>query len=223
MKPAAIMGITILGFAFLALGAGAHSASPAGTARAGGYRIVLASTRDGATRAYSARPDGSHLTPLLRPTHALEPLDVSGNGRTVLYTDHRYPNTISVSHADGTGLRRVARGNKKSGIDSATLSPDGKMLAFTSSQRISVVGADGRGRRSLGVGSEPDWSPDGKALVFANEAKHCSVVVQSLQGGRRVLARGACSASPKWSPDGRWIAYESGSETTSLWVVGLNG
>ncbi len=226
MKLATITGITILGFAFLALGAGALSASPAGTARASGYRIVLASTRDGATRAYSARPDVSHLTPLLRPTRALEPLDVSGNGRTVLYTDHRYPNTIYVSRADGTGLRRVARGNKKSGIDSATLSPDGKRLAFTSSspQRISVVGADGRGRRSLGVGSEPDWSPDGKALVFANEAKHCSVLVQSLQGGRRVLARGgACSASPKWSPDGRWIAYERGSGTTSLWVVGLNG
>ncbi len=121
MKLATITGITILGFAFLALGAGALSASPAGTARASGYRIVLASTRDGATRAYSARPDGSHLTPLLRPTRALEPLDVSGNGRTVLYTDHRYPNTIYVSRADGTGLRRVARGNKKSGIDCSEL------------------------------------------------------------------------------------------------------
>lgn len=225
MKPVAITSVTVLGFALLAMSAGAPLASPAGAARAGGYRIVLASTRDGETRAYSARPDGSRLTPLLRPGRALEPLDLSGDGSTVAYKDHRFPNAVYISNAAGTGLRRVARGAKKWSIDSAVLSRDGKELAFTSDypQRIFIVGADGRGRRFLAVGSEPDWSPDGKALVFASHAKQSSILVQTLQGERRVLARGAYFTSPKWSPDGRWIAYESGSGNTNLWVVGPNG
>ena len=48
------------------------SASAAGTAVGpAGYRILLASNRDGDTRAYSVLPDGSRLTPLLASSRAL--------------------------------------------------------------------------------------------------------------------------------------------------------
>jgi Tol biopolymer transport system component len=184
--------------------------------------IVLGSTRDGETRAYSMRPSGSRLTPLLRASRALEPLAVSGSGREVAYRDRH---SIYVSRADGRDLRRVVRGVSLDDFGSASLSPDGKRLAFTSSSQIFVVGTDGRGRRRLASGSEPAWSPDGKALVFAAQgSKRCAVVIQPLRGARRVLVHGACS-SPKWSPNGRWIAYEADApkETVALWVVSPSG
>jgi TolB protein len=193
MKLRILSGLAILGGALLALSAGAPSAAPAQTTGAGGYWLVLASTRDGDARAYSARPDGSRLTPLLRPRPALAPLDVSRNGQIVAFKDHRYPHTIYVSRADGTRLHPVARGSNRSDIDSAVLSPDGKRLAFTSGRGIFVIGSEGRGRRRLALGREPAWSPDGKAIAYVTAGrKRCDVAVQPLQGGGRVLAHGGC-------------------------------
>jgi Tol biopolymer transport system component len=227
MKLVTVSSLAVLACALLAVTEGTPLASPAGTTRAGGYRLVLGSTRAGETRAYSMLPNGSRLTPVIRPSRALEPLDVSADGRTVAYRDHRYPNAIYVSSAAGTGLRRVARGNKKWSIDFAALSPDGKELAFTSDypKRIFIVGADGRGLRNVATGYEPDWSPDGRALAFTGVVrKQAALVVQPLQGRRRVLARGDAS-SPTWSPNGRWISYGAiGSRSkTGLWVVRPNG
>jgi Tol biopolymer transport system component len=227
MKLVTISSLALLACTLLAVATGTSSASPAGTNRAGGYRLVLGSTRGGETRAYSMLPNGSRLTPVIRLSRALEPLDVSADGRTVAYRDHRFPNAIYVSSAAGTGLRRVARGNKKWSIDSAVLSPDGKKLAFTSDypKRIFIVGADGRGLRNLAPGYDPDWSPDGRALAFTGVVgKQAGLVVQPLHGRRRVLARGD-SSSPTWSPNGRWISYgATGSRSrTALWVVRPNG
>ena len=102
MKLVTISSLALLACTLLAVATGTSSASPAGTTRAGGYRLVLGSTRAGETRAYSMLPNGSRLTPVIRPSRALEPLDVSANGRTVAYRDHRYPNAIYVSSAAGT-------------------------------------------------------------------------------------------------------------------------
>jgi hypothetical protein len=225
MKLRNLAGFAVLSFTMLATFQGTPSAAPA-TARLGSPRLVLASTRAGFPGAYSVRPDGSRLTPLLRPRPALEPLDVSRNGRIVVFRSRGYPHTIYVSRADGTGLHRVISGNPD--IDSAVLSPDGRRLALTTGQGIVVIGSDGRGRRRVAKGREPAWSPDGKALVYVTVGKRCAVAVQPLRGGSgRVLARGGCLSltGPKWSPDGRHVAYEAHApkDTISLWVVGSGG
>lgn len=177
--------------------------------RTGRYWIVLGSNRDGADRAYSVRPDGSRLTPLLG--RAFFPVSISGDGRTVAYRGDRgpYHSDLYVSHADGTGLHRVVRNGFR-----AALSPNGKRLAFPLSGKregLAVVGTDGRGLRRLTSGDDdaPSWSPDGKALVFHRYISRTGddeIVVQPLRGKARVLGRGR---SPQWSPDGRWIAYQS--------------
>jgi hypothetical protein len=189
----------------------AQTASAAKSSGPGGsYWIVLGSDRDGTNRAYSIRPDGSRLTPLLPKSRSHAPQVVSANGRLVAYNDGY------VSRADGTGLRRIGKGGW-----SMALSRDGRMLAFTAPDGIWVVETNGRGRRRVVSGRwtfEPDFSPDTKAIAYSSFVGDDEYLfVKPLRGKRRRLGLGK---RPKWSPDGRWIAYAA---SDGAYVVRPNG
>jgi hypothetical protein len=201
------------------------AASAARTSPGAVFWIVLSSDRDGQTRGYSMRSDGSRVTPLLPRDSALVPHAVSSDGGMISYDDGA-GNGIYVSRANGKGIKRLAR---KGG--GAVFSRDGKRLAFTFNdfRNIAVIGTDGRGRRTVVSGhhdEELDWSPDGKSLVFLRlTGAAVAVVVQPLHGSQRVVVRRAIAAAPKWSPTGDWIAYQFGNNerTRGVYVVQPNG
>src|SRR5947209_8205907 len=130
-----------------------------------GYRILLMSNRDGATRGYSVRLDGTALTPLLRRGSTLLPAAASADGRTIAWTDQRrraHDPGIYLSRADGTGLHRVVREGA-----GPLLSRDGRLLVFSAKPPgLWIVGADGRGRRRVTRGDDGPaaWSPDARSL-----------------------------------------------------------
>ena len=140
---------------------------------------------------------------------------------------------IYVSRADGSGLRRVGKG------DSPAFSPNGKLLAYTTNKGIWIVGIDGHGLRRLTSGGEQafHWSPSGKALVYVRvidtNNDRFAVVVRPLRGKPRVLARTGPNDDaypeeyqPDWSPDGRWISYinlENKERKNGLTLVQPNG
>jgi WD40 repeat protein len=196
------------------------------TAAGGAPRVLLWSDRDGETRVYSVRPDGSRLTPLLPRSRSLYAAAVSGDGGTIAYGAASQP--VDVSRASGAGLHQVV-----AEANDAALSHDGKLLAYSTGEdraSIWVVGTDGRGRRRLpGFGYRPDWSPDGKELVLRSDVgeDEQAVVVESLGGRRHMVARGALVTGPAWSPDGRWIAYTATSSDPAghpdLFVVRPDG
>jgi Tol biopolymer transport system component len=127
------------------LAAGAGRSVAAGTAGASRYRILLVSDRDGTSRWYSVRPDGSGLAPLLPGTSPLRPVTVSGDGSTIAYRDSRLG--IYVSRASGAGLRRLVR---RARDDDVVLSRDGRRLAFTNAKGMWTIGTDGRRLRLAG-------------------------------------------------------------------------
>ena len=188
--------------------------------------MLLSSDRDGVLRSYSVRPDGSRLTPLLPRSRALRPAAVSRDGGTIAYGAFSQP--IDVSRASGTGLHQVV-----AAANDVALSRDGKRLAYSTGderETISVVGTDGSGRRRLpGFGYRPDWSPDGKSLVLLSDISEDeqAIIVESLRGERRRIARGGIVGGPTWSPDGRWIAYADTSSNPAgnddLFVVRPDG
>jgi hypothetical protein len=192
--------------ALLAFG-GSPDASTGTAARAGGYRIVIASDLDYENRPYTIELDGSRLTPLVSRERLLTPFSVSSNGRVIAYSGRK--GNIYVSSGNGTGLRWV-----RGATGAAAVSPDGRRIAYSPGIRgpLVVAGIGGRRRRVLGPGpaEEINWAPDGRALVYTVRTRRSSsVVIQSLPVRRRVLAQKA--NAPKWSPNGRLIAY--GSQT----------
>ena len=210
----------LLAAALIVLAAGGATASAGRTPK---YWIVLGSDRDGTSRAYSVRGDGSRLSPIL--TRPYTPLALSRDGRTIAYYGDF---GLAVSRADGSRFHAVANSVYVSTPDEQpALSPDGRLVVFwrLSARGMWLARTDRRRplRRLALNGIQADWAPDGKSLVLTDTA---SVLVQPLRGARRVVARGIDLAAPRWSPDGRFIAYVSQTKRAAqmgLWVVRPDG
>jgi Tol biopolymer transport system component len=126
-------------------------------------------------------------------------------------------------NADGSGQRKlVAHTPRNAVVGSAPAwSPDGRNLAFVSGRggmpfrveapEISVVSADGSGRRNLtrnpASDTDPVWSPDGRKIAFV---RNFEIYVMNADGsGQTNLTRNpAHDLAPSWSPDGQQIVFE---------------
>jgi dipeptidyl aminopeptidase/acylaminoacyl peptidase len=171
------------------------------------------------------QPDGSGLR---RATAGFEPAwSPDGSrlvvGRTVFSRRFRpccLDTELVTVGLDGSEGPRVAMGSD----------PDwgvGGRIAFVRSVKkpgthqivdteIVTVDPDGRRLRRTGLrGSSPNWSPDGKRLVFERSglSRPYGIFVASANGrGVFRVAKGRAK-DPVWSPDGRKIAYTRGDRT----------
>ena len=97
-------------------------------------------------------------------------------------------------------------------------SRDGRLIAFHTDSGIFVMGASGESvRRITSVGFDPDWSPDGKRIVFtrneraqdprARNTNDNPLMVVDAGGGAPKTLLETDTMQPRWSPDGKRIAY----------------
>jgi Tol biopolymer transport system component len=99
----------------------------------------------------------------------------------------------------------------------ASLSPDGRTLAFESTRggsfEIWLASADGSNSRqltSMSKTSSPRWSPDGRLIVFDGNktGKTELYVIPAARGTpRQLVSDPTDTQQATWSPDGRWIYY----------------
>lgn len=136
--------------------------------------------------------------------------------------------------SDGSQARRIAAPSK-AGISYTfpTWSPHGDWIAFSlirsprppkygsSTGVIGLVRADGTGRvKTIRAGRTPwapDWAPDGRRIVFADQLRRVEVL--NFRTHRvRVLHDGSM---PAWSPSGRQIAFQG--RDGRIYVMDANG
>ena len=120
---------------------------------------------------------------------------------------------IWVGNADGSGLVRLdAAGDDTSPV----WSPDGSRIAFTAIaadgvSRLTVMNADGTGRRVVDVGvvSNLAWSRDGRRIAFVRpttDGRDVEVRVADANGSGSVPVTTIQSLdAPDWTADGRLV------------------
>jgi Tol biopolymer transport system component len=163
------------------------------------------------------------------------------NGKVVFNSDRSAGPGLYTITPGGTATRIPGTA---SGDDHAAWSPDGSRIAFmsgsTTNKEISVMNADGTGRRQLTATTvaeqEPAWSPDGSRIAFVKGSSgtdtttDLEIWVMNADGSGLTqltnTAQGVRDTQPSWSPLGDRIAFLSegrpGQTNSDIYVMDTN-
>ncbi|MBN2507670.1 MAG: PD40 domain-containing protein [Verrucomicrobia bacterium] len=150
---------------------------------------------------------GSSMSPAVSPNGQRVAMILSKSGNPDLY----------VADRNGANPQRLT--STREAESSPCWSPDGASICFVSRTRgpagLYVVPAAGGPMRRLttaGVpnATEPDWSPDGKWIVFTTMMRQFHICVVKAGGGEaRVVVEGE---DPSWAPNSRAVVFCRGPD-----------
>jgi Tol biopolymer transport system component len=83
--------------------------------------------------------------------------------------------------------------------------------------KLVVMNADGTGERVLRSGIDPEWSPDGRRILFNDRFGGGIYVMRADGTGAHRIATGS---DPTWAPDGRRIAFVRSGDIFSAFANG---
>jgi serine/threonine-protein kinase len=141
-----------------------------------GTRIAFSRSIDGREEIYWQAWDGSGVSePLTQGSdRPVLPSDISGDGQFLFFSNSNLPrDVLTASIGGGAGPGSIVLGGAAS-EEAATLSPDGRWLAFQSGEsgqyeiyvRPFPDVASGRWQISTAGGTRPRWSRSGKELFY---------------------------------------------------------
>jgi TolB protein len=218
-----------------------------GNTDTGYFELHVLDLRTGATTTLPG--DESRLEPAVSP----DGTQIAFSASTGSAPD--FPD-LAVMNADGTGRRTLV---VDGGGYGPRWSPDGKQIVYSSGAQepgcagnpvvggcpaLWIVNADGSGAHQIASGESPDWSPDGKRIVFEDIAgdtggacdemvlADCRTelfVVRTDGTGRRSLGHDPNMSRwhGRWSPDGTRILFGATSTPglggEQLWIENTDG
>jgi WD40 repeat protein len=212
-----------------------------------GTRIAFIRERNSDPTIYIADADGSSAAPIKALALSNHDLAWAPDGTRIAYTDR---GDLFVMNTDGSGSRRVTPTDPKKLDFHPTWSPDGSRIAFArftfskplspdpfvgqepSGTGIYVVKTDGSDLTRVTTGPPnrdgsldewPDWSPNGKLIVFQRDFE---IYVMNADGSALRKLTGGHSTQPSWSPDGMKLVFQReapGKGLNELYVMDADG
>jgi TolB protein len=192
---------------------------------------------------YTVKPDGSQLQRVTQPDEDGSGVSFLPDGKRVVYTrasgsekvfpgDERWIEHSDIVVRDVTGANLsvlIQSGPWEGDYNSPHFAPDGARLLYVRQNSsltkpallhgVFVARADGTERRritpwSLDAGDDPDWSPDGRLILFhshegGDEQGQLYVIRPDGRGMRQLthFKQGTWVGSASFSPDGKWITF----------------
>jgi Tol biopolymer transport system component/DNA-binding winged helix-turn-helix (wHTH) protein len=181
------------------------------------------------TDLYLLSLDGGAPRRLTFDNSSIRGLAWTSDGREIVFASRRGGSIYSlwrIPAAGGTPERVPTIGQS---VGSPAISRQGAHLAYTQyldDQNIWRLELDAAGRAGAATSlisstlddNGPDYSPDGRKVVFAsNRSGGFGIWACDRDGTNPVqlIDRGPyLTGTPRWSPDGRWIAFDSRSNDT---------
>lgn len=196
----------------------------------GGKRILFESEREGRTRFFSIKPDGTDRRPAIVDSIT----SVSSDGHALLFDAMR--DGVGGIFATDSARRSARRLTGRLYAEQGTFSPDGRLLVYeerTSTDphavhKSNVVIADASGHRPriVATGTDPSWSPDGRSILFKSwDSTTGELWISTIRWDGTGMRRLRTGVHPHWSPDGRRIAFmaDGPQGRTDIWVVDQSG
>lgn len=136
---------------------------------------------------------------------------------------------INLTFADGSVVSKITA---EVPLRRPSWAPDGRRIVFSSgpnprlrNSQLYVVKINGTGLRKLtnapGGASEPDWSTNGKSIVFV-AGRPTDIFVIPAAGGavRRLTRTQGAERAPAWTSDGRTIVFARGGAIFKIPAAG---
>ncbi len=224
----------ILTFVFFLLSV---ASSDAGTQR---LNLAFAANLDGNWDLFTINEDGGNLQRITSTPH--DEKDPSWSPNTDKLTYASSDGQLNIIDVKTKKHQQLAIESKGVHNTTPSFSPDGKSVAFVrfipgerEDTDLEIFDIESKYNRRLldqhGPQFWPEWSPDGKRIVYANT--HCSVdcgrIIQELwitdaNGGyaRQLMMTNTLCQQPDWSPDGERIAFASDKNgNLDIWILSL--